>query len=89
MHHLTKVDVLKSTTDGNVLSETQTKASTASAGGERTSVGLKNWTYHSPIHRTYFSVGLQPAIHVSTNNYLWVNCLPFTQPTVRCRVEAN
>lgn len=36
MHHLIKVDVLKSTTDGNVLSETQTKASAASAGGEKT-----------------------------------------------------
>lgn len=36
IHHLIKVDVLKSTTDGNVLSETQTKASAATAGGEKT-----------------------------------------------------
>ena len=37
-HHLIKVDVLKSTTDGNVLREAQTKASAATAGGEDSSV---------------------------------------------------
>lgn len=68
---INKVDVLKSTTAGNVLSKIVKQRSLLPLLEDKTFLGFRNWTCHSPIDCTYFPIKSSASdTYMSTSNYL-------------------